>query len=553
VPVTLSPGAAPWLELLVDVVPMGRVWSLRNGSTSLGLLGGSGMGPWAIGMDFEISVGDAGDLERRVVTVTHASDDLMHFTPAWRGAEVLSGVPSGNVTSLPVRNATYEGDGNNTDTLVFEYTVLPGDRTGRLDYTSSKAFKMSPNSTLLRLAHHPSTIVNTTLVAPGDCSASKEFGCSLSSNDADDTAVEIEARSQVEFRPKVLRVTTTKPGDQSPYGAGEPIDVVVTFNVPVAVQSNGSAAPVLRLSPGGFAVYGYGSGTNNLTFWYVVGEGDSADVLESYARGYANGFDAFADHLSPLDIFFLGQGQGWIRRDSSRPLTPANLALPPPGSEGSLSALQPTAAERIRICTVSCAFVEVVVSTLPPGTNCGVGDELPIVVRFNRRVFVNTSEGLPFVQLRLGAPATDRVGAREVEEEDLSDVRRAYFVNGSGERGLLFVYVVQAGDPYTDPVQVHQRSADLSRTTTVQRNGASITTAGTGDDAVLTIRRISRQHALPALNLDMTTSHSSFGASAPFSPDPSRSLMQQGIIVDSDPPTVHTVEAVLAPWTKTYG
>jgi len=29
--------------------------------------------------------------------------------------------------------------------------------------------------------------------------------------------------------------------------------------------------------------------------------------------------------------------------------------------------------------------------------------------------------------------------------------------------------------------------------------------------------------------------------------------MQQGIIVDSDPPTVHTVEAVLAPWTKTYG
>ena len=553
VPVTLSTHAAPYLELAVDVVPVASVWSLSNGSSSLVLSQGHGFtNSWALGLQFEILVGLPGtSYDRKVVTVTNTSGDVLYFAPSWTGQEVLSGVPPGNLTSLGVRNATYTG-GNNTDTFTFEYLTLPGDRTKFLDYTSSKAFKMSPNSTLLRLAHSPKTAVNTTLVPVGTCSADLAFGCSLSAtvDDEDDDAVDVEARSDASFRPSVTAITTTKVGGV--YGVGEPIDVVVSFSAPVMVSSNITAAPVLRMSPGGFATYGYGSGTHNLTFWYVVGEGDSADILDSYDKPYANAFDPAISTLSPLDIFFMGHEEGWIRRASSQPLTPALLDVPTPGDPGSLSALQVTPGSEIEVCTDMCAFIETVSTDSPADSILGAGARLTLLVRFNRRVAVNTTGGTPVLELHLGStePLDDDQGYGSIRGE----VQVATYSNASEDgRTLSFLYTVQAMDPYTRPVIVHQRQSDLTRTTAIQLMGGRVVTVATGRDAVLTVRRLSRVLALEELQLDMTTSRSEPGDSDPFSPDPARTLRRLNITIDTSPPTCHTVEALLAPETRVYG
>jgi len=555
VPVTLSTNAAPYLELAVDVVPVARVWSLSNGSSSLVLAQGHGFtNSWALGLEFEVLVGLPGtNFNRKVVTITNTSGDVLYFTPSWNGQEVLSGTPSGNLTSLGVRNATYTG-GNNTDTLTFEYLTLPGDRTKFLDYTSSKAFKMSPNSTLLRLAHSPKTAVNTTLVPVGTCSTDLAFGCSLSAtvDDEDDDAVDVEARSDASFRPSVIAITTTKVGGV--YGVGEPIDVVVSFSAPVMVSSNITAAPVLRMSPGGFATYGYGSGTHSLTFWYVVGEGDSASILDSYALPYANAFDPAISTLSPLDIFFMGHEEGWIRRASSQPLTPALLDVPTPGDPGSLSVLQVTPGSAIEVCTEMCAYIETVSTDTPADSILGAGARLTLLVRFNRRVAVNTTGGTPVLELHLGSTEPIDDGSNQGYGSISGEVQVATYTNVSEDgRTLSFLYTVQATDPYTRPVIVHQRRSDLTRTTAIQLQGGRVVTVATGRNAVLTVRRLSRVLALEELQLDMTTSRSEPGDSDPFSPDPARTLRRLNITIDTSPPTCHTVEALLAPKTKVYG
>lgn len=521
VPVTLSAGATPVLELQLDVVPMAAVWSITNGSTFAVLEEGSGIeNSWALGTKFQITV----EGYSQTITVQNASTNYISFTPEWFGVDVQSGYPSGNVTTLDIRNATY-GGGNNTDTLIFEYLTLPGDRTAYLDYTSVNALIMSPNSTLLRLATIPSTPVNTTLVAPSTCSPNMRYGCSLSSPDAEDSKVDIEARSQSEFRPKVISLSTSKRGDLSPFGVGEPMEVVISFNKPVAVSSNGSA-PALRLSPGGFATYAYGSGTANLTFFYVVGDGDDAALLESYQDGYAASFDPADSRVTPLDIFFLGHEEGWIRRDSNSPLTPA-LLLPSQGGVNSLGYSQRSREDRIVICT-SCSKVNKVIAVdVPDSGILGAGEVLTLEVSFSSKVFVNTTHGTPYIELTLSGDY----------------VVDAVYSNGSGTNDLYFTYTVQEGDPYTEPVVVYQRSDDLTLTTSIMRGDGDIVSLDTGERAVLTLSRIGRERAFRTLSFDMTTAHSKPGYENPFSPDPALALQRQNVIISTRPAFVHTVEA----------
>jgi len=553
VPVTLSPNAEPKLELKLDVVPMASVWSITNGSNFAVLEEGSGIeNSWALDIKFQITVLGY----TQIIQIVNASTDYITFTPNWNGHNVQSGYPVGNVTTLDVRNASYSG-GNNTDTLIFEYLTLPGDRTSHLDYTSSQAFLMSPNSTLLRLSTKPSTPVNTTLVPPGTCSENKAFGCSLSSSEAEDSVVEIEARSQSEFRPKVVSLSTTKRGDLGPFGVGEPIEVVVSFNKPVAVSSNDSA-PVLRLSPGGFATYGYGSGTSNLTFWYVIGQGDNALILESYEDGYANSFDVADSRLTPLDIFFMGHEEGWIRRDSNSPLTPA-LLLPSHGGVGSLGYQQRYKNDRITVCTTDCSkILKVKAIDLPNDKDendkniLGVGHVLLLEVTFNQEVYVNTTFGTPYIELSLG---NNYYRNNNDNDDDSGDgvVVDAMYLNGSNTNKIYFKYTILENDPYTNPVIIHQRSDDLTLTTSIMRGGGDIITKSTGRRAVLTLRRIGYEKALRDYQLDMKVAYSKPGFENPFSPDPALVLRRQNIIINTSPAYIHTVEAEIPKNSLVYG
>lgn len=134
---------------------------------------------------------------------------------------------------------------------------------------------------------------------------------------------------------------------------------------------------MLRLNTGTYAKYSYGSGTNNLTFWYTVEKGDETPLitnlpytttsLEAFTQGYQHAYDPSTDHLSALDVYHLGKKPGWIRRDSTHPTTDADLTLPSAGDYMSLSG-RVDLAHPMRICTTDCPHIVQITSTLPPGT-----------------------------------------------------------------------------------------------------------------------------------------------------------------------------------------
>ena len=104
---------------------------------------------------------------------------------------------------------------------------------------------------------------------------------------------------------KVTAVTATT--NDGSYNAGDTIDITVTFDAAVAVDTTGGT-PRLQLETGTtdqYATYASGTGTNTLTFNYVVQAGDSTTDLEylsttalelnggTIKESAASGFDAF--------------------------------------------------------------------------------------------------------------------------------------------------------------------------------------------------------------------------------------------------------------------
>lgn len=79
------------------------------------------------------------------------------------------------------------------------------------------------------------TAANVSLPEPGACVTFK--GCSLGANR--DIVVSTET-------PLVTNITTTKPSESGPFGAGDEIDVTVWFTEPVEALANVTKAPRLR-------------------------------------------------------------------------------------------------------------------------------------------------------------------------------------------------------------------------------------------------------------------------------------------------------------------
>ena len=73
----------------------------------------------------------------------------------------------------------------------------------------------------------------------------------------------------------------------------------------------------------------------------------------------------------------------------------------------------------------------------------------------------------PFIELDVGQGDPGTAGGGPA---------RALYANGSGTDTLLFVYTVRQGDK-ADPLDVYVPHTDLTRTTAMQRNGATVTRA----------------------------------------------------------------------------
>ena len=205
--------------------------------------------------------------------------------------------------------AALYASGNGTDTLSFAYTVREGDEAADLDYAGTGALSGGA-----AIADAAGNAANTTL--PAQPGAPGSLGALY------DIVLDGAA-------PAVARVTS--PNASGTYGAGDLVSVVVemTRNVTVA----GAAAPplYLYLDVGGGAdagavpaPYVAGSGTASLAFSYTVADGDGTARL-AYPNSTA--------------LVLNGTGAAVTGLNGAA----ANLTLPPPGADGSLSGPSPPA------------------------------------------------------------------------------------------------------------------------------------------------------------------------------------------------------------------
>ncbi|MEB3316774.1 MAG: FG-GAP-like repeat-containing protein [Cyanobacteriota bacterium] len=299
------------------------------------------------------------------------------------------------------RLAIYSG-GSGTRTLSFLYTVAAGDVSADLEVTSSEALQLNTGSIRDLAGNH----ADLTLPAPGAAG-------SLGAN----AALVVDG-----VAPAVTAAGLTSIPATGAYGVGQAITIRLPFTESVTV----SGTPSLLLETGGTdraATYSGGSGTNTLSFRYTVQPGDSSADLDVHSSAV---------------VLLNGGGI----RDAAN--NPANLALPSPGTSGSLGANSALVIDGV-VPVVAPAGLT---SSSANGTY-GVGQVITIQVPFSESVSVNTAAGRPILVLETGT--VDQI---------------ATYSGGSGTNILSFQYTVQPGD----------RSADLdvASTTALQLNGAVI-------------------------------------------------------------------------------
>ena len=203
-----------------------------------------------------------------------------------------------NVTGrpeLPLNSggvAVYES-GSNSSTLVFSYTVKRGEAAEPLDYHEDEYALYGPGEIV---EAGIGVDADRTLPAPGSPG-------SLSGS----SSIKIDG-----IAPRVAGVTSGSP--DGAYGEGRTVNVSVSFTEPASYSGS---APELLLNVSGRpapAAYASGNGTATFVFAYTVRAGDSSDGLAYWNATALSG--QIADAAG----------------------NPADLALPAPGSPGSLSA-----------------------------------------------------------------------------------------------------------------------------------------------------------------------------------------------------------------------
>ena len=265
----------------------------------------------------------------------------------------------------------------------YRYTVQEGDYSADLDYKQTTSlYWRAPAAGTLFLADTSGTL-NCILPAP------RTAGSLSYQND-----IVVDG-----IRPNVTAVSAAV--QDGTYILGREISVNVTFGEPVFF--NGSVAPPsLTLDFDGTnreAEYASGNNSDTLVFNYTLLAGDGAARLDYNATNAlaAAGLEDIAGNA-------------------------ANLTLFAPGSPGSLAH-----SSRLAIDAVPPAVASV---SSPDGDDTyGQGLPIRVNVTFTERVVVDEAGGTPYIELETGA--TDR---------------RAEYYSGSGERSLLFRYVVDAGD-----------------------------------------------------------------------------------------------------------
>ena len=464
-----------------------------------------------------------------VLAVTSASPDGLYgagdtigLSVAFARAVIVSGGAPFLALEPGGRSAAYAG-GSGTPSLAFSYTVQPGDSAARLAYAGTSA--LAPNgSSILDESENAAALALPEPGAPGSLSHS--------------ASIAVDG-----VRPAVAGVSASNAS--AVLLAGDSVHIHVRFSEPVTVTAApGGPALVLAVGggdagapgrggggpgggggdagapgagqggkggPGGAggggaaaraAPYSGGNGTATLSFLYTAQIGDYSDGLSYAGR----------DALSP---------NGAAVRDAAG--NPADLALPEPGSPGSLSH---GADVRVRAHPVAVDDTPpppppppatddqppppppppppaaTSVSSTPAAAAYRAGQAVEIFVHFDRPVRVDASLGAPALVLETGRVGASGSGA---------PAAAAQYAGGSGTATLAFRYAVQNGD----------RAADLSYagTDALSLNGSLITGTAGGS-------------AAPAAVLSL-----------PYPGKPGSLSHSADIVLDTDAPAVAGVSA----------
>ena len=257
--------------------------------------------------------------------------------------------------------------------LQFIYTIGANQSTPQLDYASISALQLNGGTILSK--PFPMVAANLTLPAPG--SAASLAGTSSLAVGTVTGAI-----------PAVANVAST--AINGTYGVGASIPITVSLSLPVTVTGNTRVQLALANGQTALASYVKGSGTNILTFDYIVAAGQTVPRLDDGGFLVLNGS--------------------------------TNLPLPAPGKPGSLGNNNRIA---IDTATATAPTVTAVTTTVPDGSYLA-GNVIPIQVQFSRPVIVT---GTPLLAMAIAG----------------SNSALASYSGGSGTNALTFDYTVAAG------------------------------------------------------------------------------------------------------------
>jgi hypothetical protein len=230
--------------------------------------------------------------------------------------------------------------GSGTALHTFRYTIVAGDNSAHLEYTSSNA-----------LQAHSAVYIGADLTLP------QPWGVqSYSSN----TGKSLAASSNIVINTDAPTIASvSSPDVNRSYGSGEVIRIDVTFTQSITINTS-LGVPRIQLETGiidSYAVYVNKPGPATLRFAYTIASGDSSSDLDV------------------LSINALESGGASIYRLSATPTTLVNLVLPAPGAVGSLSYNKDIT---VRPSTVNALDVD----TTTLDGDYGTGEQLLINVKF---------------------------------------------------------------------------------------------------------------------------------------------------------------------------
>ena len=326
---------------------------------------------------------------------TYERGERIEVTVHFNRAVDVTGTPQ---VALDLTSGTRQADyvsGTGTASLLFRYTVALGDEDA--DGISIATNALTLNGGTIRAS------------TADRIAAGLGLGTNAVTNDStrlvDGMQFTAAAVSGVSI--------ASMPTSSATYGLGERIAVQVTFTQRVDV----TGTPQVELTVGAVprqADYASGSGTNSLTFHYIVqgwmSGGSGSDMVDADTDGIA----------IPANALTLNGGAIDDARDTTEAATLTHGAV-------AASASHKVDGSPLSIRPVPFVVAGVTVESAPPaGGSYRAGDEIRVRVTFDRAVEVT---GTPTLALMIG-----------------SETLQASYESGSGTPELVFRYVVRPGD-----------------------------------------------------------------------------------------------------------